>query len=123
MPESLTRSKPAEWVAIALCVLASLSAGSMFASAWLTDGISQALPHIKTASDRSLWVKAVFWDITLFNFFVCGWFFYRETHAWRAALAAAAFWASGSVFLGLYIAVIWLQTRSFQQVVLGKHLP
>ncbi|WP_341197964.1 hypothetical protein [Hyphomonas chukchiensis] len=103
-------------------VLASLSAAVMFVWAWSQSGLSVSVAQIGAASDAYPWVKAVFWDITLFNLFVCGWFFYREKHWVRAVLCSIAFWMVGSVFLGLYVAALMLKTGSLQCVLVGKHL-
>lgn len=104
-------------------MLASLSAAIMFGWAWLQSGPSASVAQIGAASDAYPWVKAVFWDITLFNLFVCGWVFYREEHWSHALLCSIAFWMVGSVFLGFYVAALMLKTGSFQSVLLGRHLP
>tara|TARA_R110000765_G_scaffold81325_4_gene159045 strand:- start:656 stop:1069 length:414 start_codon:yes stop_codon:yes gene_type:complete len=103
-------------------VLASLSAVVMFVWAWSQSGLFVSVAQIGAASDAYPWVKAVFWDILLFNLFMSGWLFYREEHWSRAVLCSVAFWMVGSVFLGLYIAALMLEHGSVQRVLLGRHL-
>ena len=102
-------------------VFASLSAAVTFGVAWVESGPAVSVVQIGAASDAYPWVKAVFWDITLFNIFVCGWLFYREKHWSIGLLCSIAFWAVGSVFLGLYVAALMLRTGSIQKVLLGRH--
>lgn len=92
----------------------------MFGSAWLTDGWRVSIAQINEAASSFAWVKAVFWDITLFNIFVCGWIIFRERILWKALLGCLAFWASGSVFLGLYCAVILANGRSVRRLLVGS---
>lgn len=115
-------ASPYRTALISFCVIASLSAAIMFGWAWLQSGPTASVVQISAASKAYPWVKAVFWDITLFNLFVCGWFFYREEYWSRAVLCSIAFWMVGSVFLGLYVATLMLKFGSFQSVLLGRHL-
>ena len=123
MPRLGLAASPYRSALIGFGVLASVSAAIMFGWAWLQSGPSVSIAQISAASDAYPWVKAVFWDITLFNLFVCGWFFYREAHWSRALLCSIAFWMVGSVFLGLYVAVLMIRTGSARKVLLGRNLP
>ncbi|PKP82790.1 MAG: hypothetical protein CVT79_04965 [Alphaproteobacteria bacterium HGW-Alphaproteobacteria-18] len=115
-------ASPYRTALIGFCVFASLSAALMFGWAWFQSGPMVSVAQIGAASDAYPWVKAVFWDITLFNLFVFGWFFYREEYLSRAVLCSIAFWMVGSVFLGLYVATLMFNTGCFQSVRLGRHL-
>lgn len=106
---------------LTLCVFSATSVAYLFGSAALEVGLAPAIAHINEATDRSPWVAGVIWDITMFNLYVCAWFFYRENSPIMAFLASLAWWATGSIFLGAYILILRLKHGSFRAVLLGRH--
>jgi hypothetical protein len=112
-----------EWAFLTFCILSVTSVGYMFADAALQVGPAASVHQITQASREYPWVMAVFWDISMFNIFICTWLFYRESSFVRAVATSIAWWGTGSIFLGTYIIFLWMRSRSFEQVLLGKHTP
>jgi hypothetical protein len=107
---------------VIFCMVAVLSVSYCFGVAWFEVGIATAIPQFLDASVEYLWVRGVIVDFLMFNTFISIWLFYREKTLLGGALATLLFWASGSIFLGLYIALLWLKSRSVKSILLGGNV-
>ncbi|NKI15865.1 hypothetical protein HCU74_00395 [Spongiibacter sp. KMU-166] len=103
------------------CITAVLSVSYYFGVAWIKSGIAATIPQFLDASVEYLWVRGVLVDFLMFNTFISIWLFYREKTLLGGALTTLLFWASGSIFLGLYIALLWLKYGSMKSILLGRN--